>query len=70
METDTALIWTDSADVITAEGTASKCDYSPYEGFKTVGSIEQVYLRNALAVNHGTVQESQGVYLKRGVSTL
>ena len=41
-----------------------------YEGFNTVGSIEQVYLRNALAVNHGAVQETQGVYLKRGVSTL
>ena len=65
------VIYDPTADhVITAEGTASKCDYSPYEGFKTVGSIEQVYLRNALAVNHGAVQETQGVYLKRGVSTL
>ena len=41
-----------------------------YEGFKTVGSIEQVYLRNTLAVKNGAVQETQGVYLKRGVSTL
>ena len=65
------VIYDPTADhVITAEGTASRCDYSPYEGFKTVGSIEQVYLRNVLAVNHGAVQETQGVYLKRGVSTL
>ena len=65
------VIYDPAADhVLTAEGTASRCDYSPYEGFKTVGSIEQVYLRNTLAVNHGAVQETQGVYLKRGVSTL
>ena len=55
---------------ITAEGTASRCDYSPYEGFRTVGSIRQVYLRNVLAVDRGVVQETCGVYLKRGVSTL
>ena len=65
------VIYDPAADhVLTAEGTASRCDYSPYEGFKTVGSIEQVYLRNALAVNHGVVQETQGIYLKRGASTL
>jgi len=65
------VIYDPAADhVLTAEGTASKCDYSPYEGFKTVGSIEQVYLRNTLAVNRGAVQETQGVYLKRGASTL
>ena len=65
------VIYDPAADhVLTAEDTASRCDYSPYEGFKTVGSIEQVYLRNTLAVNHGVVQETQGVYLKRGVSTL
>ena len=65
------VIYDPTADhIITAEGTASKCDYSPYEGFMTVGSIEKVYLRNALAVNCGVVQETQGIYLKRGASTL
>ena len=55
---------------ITAGGTASNCDYTPYEGFMTVGSIRRVYLRNALAVDNGAVQNTCGIYLKRGICEL
>lgn len=55
---------------LTAQGTAGRCDYTPYEGFMTVGSIEKVYLRGQLAVDHGAVQDVRGVYLKRGACSL
>ena len=66
-DADIVLYDVAASHTITAEGTASNCDYTPYEGFVTAGSIRQVYLRNMLAVDRGAVQDVQGVYLKRGI---
>ena len=44
----------------------SRCDYTPFEGFRTSGSIAAVYLRGALAVDHGAVRDVKGEYLFRG----
>ena len=55
------VVYDPSADtVITAADQAQNVDYTPYEGFKTCGSIAQVYLRGALAVDHGQVLAPQG----------
>lgn len=46
---------------------ASKAGYTPFEGFRTSGSIRSVYLRGALAVERGeVVGEQNGQYLARG----
>ena len=44
--------------VISASSQAQRADYTPYEGWKTVGSIAQVYLRGQLAVDHGEILET------------
>ena len=42
-------------------------DYSPYEGFHTAGSVARVYLRGALAVDHGRVLAGpDGQFIPRG----
>ena len=38
---------------ITAENQHSAAGYTPFEGFRTHGSIAQVWLRGQLAVEHG-----------------
>ena len=48
----------------------SRCDYTPFEGFRTSGSIAAVYLRGAPAVEHGVVHDVKGQYLKRGKCAL
>ena len=46
-------------------------DYNPYEGFTTRGSIQQVWLRGRLAVEHGTVLAgTDGKYIPRGKNCL
>lgn len=51
---------------ITAAASLSKCGYSPYEGIRTVGKIEKVYLRGSLAYSGGSVVlEHSGRYLSR-----
>lgn len=52
--------------VITAAGQAHNVDYTPYEGWKTAGAIERVYLRGELAVEHGVVREVKGQFIPRG----
>lgn len=53
--------------VITAAGQIQNVDYNPYEGFATRGSIAQVYLRGALAVDQGRVlAETGGRFIPRG----
>lgn len=54
-----------AAHTLRAADMVSRCDYSPFEGFQTSGSIDAVYLRGQLAVAHGTVQNVQGQYLPR-----
>ncbi len=51
--------------VISASGQVQRADYTPYEGWKTAGSIAQVYLRGRLAVDHGQVLETQGRFVRR-----
>lgn len=51
----------------TAEGDLSKCGYHPYEGMRTVGKVEKVYLRGRLAYNDGEITlENSGRYVSRG----
>ena len=46
---------------------ASKAGYTPFEGFKTSGSIRSVYLRGILTVERGeVVGDRAGQYLERG----
>ena len=53
--------------VISAETQAYNMDYSPYEGYKTKGRVETVYLRGHKVVdNHKITAEHEGIYLKRG----
>lgn len=50
---------------------ASKAGYTPFEGFKTAGSVRAVYLRGKLAVDRGTVVGGRdGQYLMRGKCAL
>ena len=52
--------------VLHASEMASQCDYTPYEGMKTVGSIARVYLRGQLAVEQGEILIGpEGQYLHR-----
>ena len=57
--------------VIRAADTVANVDYNPYEGFTTRGSIQQVWLRGRLAVEHGTVLAGpDGKYILRGKNCL
>ena len=57
--------------VIRAADMVANVDYNPYEGFTTRGSIQQVWLRGRLAVEHGTVLAGpDGKYIPRGKNCL
>ena len=61
------MIYDPEADhTLRAADMVSRCDYTPFEGFRTSGSIAAVYLRGALAVDHGAVRDVKGEYLFRG----
>ena len=66
------VVYDPKADhVLHASEMASACDYSPYEGMTTRGSIAQVYLRGALAVDGGKVLAGpDGKYIARGIGKL
>lgn len=66
------VVYDPNADsVITAENQVANVDYTPFEGFRTSGSIAQVYLRGSLAVDHGRVAAgSNGIYISRGKPNL
>ena len=66
------VVYDPAADsIITATDQAMNVDYSPYEGFRTAGSIAQVYLRGNLAVDHGKVLAgSDGQFITRGKCVL
>lgn len=56
-----------ASHVLRAQDMVSKAGYTPFEGFRTEGSIVKVYLRGMLQVDGGkVVGDKQGVYLKRG----
>ncbi|MBQ3264843.1 MAG: dihydropyrimidinase [Ruminococcus sp.] len=51
---------------ITADRCHSRCGYTPFEGVKTVGGVEQVYLRGKLVYRGGEiVLEHSGKYVTR-----
>jgi len=55
------VVYDPAADgVITAADQAANVDYSPYEGFRTRGSIESVWLRGRKVVDHGEILEDRG----------
>ncbi|WP_040211049.1 dihydropyrimidinase [Clostridium polynesiense] len=52
---------------ISSTNQIQKVDYTPYEGFKTLGRAEKVFLRGTLVVDEGRiVKENYGRYIKRG----
>ena len=52
---------------ITASRCHSKCGYTPFEGMKTAGGIEQVYLRGNLIYSDGDIMlANKGKYVTRG----
>ncbi|MBS5282818.1 MAG: dihydropyrimidinase [Clostridiales bacterium] len=54
-------------DVITAGDQIQNVDYTPFEGTRVTGRIEQVFLRGCHAVKDGRVaEEKKGVFLERG----
>ena len=62
------VVYDPKADhVLRAQDMVSACDYTPYEGMATRGSIAQVYLRGTLAVDGGKVLAgTDGKYIARG----
>ncbi|MEA4966194.1 MAG: dihydropyrimidinase [Oscillospiraceae bacterium] len=66
------VVYDPAADgAITAADQAANVDYSPYEGFRTCGRIEAVWLRGRLAVDHGRILgPSRGVFIARGKGNL
>ena len=57
--------------VISARSSHGKCDYSPFEGVRTEGSVERVYLRGQLVYSKGEITlEHSGRYVPRGKNTL
>ena len=51
---------------ITAGNCHSKCGYTPFEGVKTVGAVEQVYLRGELVYDNGElVRKNSGTFITR-----
>ena len=60
----------DAEGVITAADQAQHTDYTPYEGYRTAGTIRQVYLRGALAVDRGEVLPTEGKFIPRGKCVL
>ena len=66
------VVYDPEADtVITAQTQLSAAGYTPYEGFKTRGSIAQVYLRGTLAVDHGEMKTGPiGTYIPRHPGSL
>lgn len=62
------VIWDPEAEwEITAGNQVSRCDYSPFQGFRVKGRAEQVYLRGTLAARDGNVvNEYLGTYIARG----
>ena len=57
--------------VISASDQHSAAGYTPYEGLRTRGVIEQVYLRGKLTVQDGTLlRQNRGIYIPRRPGTL
>ena len=67
-DADIVVIDPTKTGLITASDQIANVDYTPFEGFRTQGVIEQVYLRGQPAVDHGEVQTGKiGQFLPRRV---
>ncbi len=56
---------------ISADNQKQNVDYTPYEGFKTIGYAKQVILRGESVVENGNIiNENLGKYIKRGGSNV
>ena len=66
------VVYDPKADtVLTAADQIANVDYTPFEGFRTSGSIRSVYLRGRLAVDKGEVLGGPGGhYIARGLPSL
>ena len=65
------VVWDPAAEgMITVRDQAQQADYTPYEGIRTKGGVDRVYLRGTLAVDHGQVLETAGVFVPRGKCAL
>jgi len=65
-DADIVVFNPDEAGVISAKTQAYNTDYAPYEGFETLGRVEQVYLRGLKVVDeHKIVAEHKGCFVKR-----
>ena len=70
-DADIVVIDPAKTGLITASDQIANVDYTPFEGFRTQGVIEQVYLRGQLAVDRGEVQTGKiGQFIPRGVNSL
>lgn len=60
-----------ASGVLSAKNDPSRCDTHPFEGVRTSGRIEKVYLRGRLAYNSGEITlEHSGRFVTRGKFTL
>ena len=65
-DADIVVIDPTKTGLITASDQIANVDYTPFEGFRTQGVIEQVYLRGQLAVDHGEMKAGPiGTYIPR-----
>ena len=51
---------------VTAADQVQNVDYTPYEGMRTIGRVQRVYLRGQLAVDQGQVLNTEGQFIPRG----
>ena len=66
-DADIVVLDPQKGGVITAAGQLANVDYNPYEGIRTSGSIDAVYLRGRLAVQDGRVLlDHDGTFIARG----
>lgn len=60
-----------ASGVISAKDQAYNTDYAPFEGFKTSGRVEQVYLRGRKVIDkHKVIAAPKGIFLKRDRAAL
>lgn len=61
------VVYDPEADTAIEATAGQKVDYTPYEGWKTKGSVYQVYLRGQLAAERGKIAaETKGEFIVRG----
>ena len=66
-DADLVIFSPTGSGVIRAADCHSKCGYNPYEGWRTVGGIEKVYLRGVPVCSNGEITtEHSGRFVPRG----